>query len=180
MRIALIGGSLRLESVSARVLHTCARLVSARGAIPTVLTAADLALPLYEPGVTARTPQACKLIETLRSADGIVLATPTYHGGMSGLMKNVLDYTEDLAADSYLDGRAAGCVAVGWSEHGAATAIADLRNSVQSLRAWATPMGVTINSAAMDEFDARTTRRLDIMLGQVLDFAALRTSALVS
>jgi FMN reductase len=180
--VVLIGGSLRAGSVSADALAACDMLARGRGATTTVLRAADLVLPLYEPDVELRTPQARRLVDAIRAADAIVIATPTYHGGMSGLLKNCLDYVEDTAKDeaAYLDGRVVGCVAVGWSDHGAATAVADLRNTVLSLRGWPTPMGVTINSLEVGLANGvlaerKASRRLTIMLDQLFHFAGIRT-----
>jgi FMN reductase len=179
MDIALIGGSLRPGSVSAQVLWACAALAEKHGARTTVLTAPKLVLPLYQPGSTRKLAAADRVLSVLRRADGIILATPTYHGGASGLVKNVLDYVEDLAAESpaYFSDRAVGAVAVGWSEHGAATAVADLRNAIMCLRGWPAPMGVTVNSTSMpaDEdavrSDQRVMRRLEVLVGQVADFS---------
>jgi NAD(P)H-dependent FMN reductase len=39
-----------------------------------------------------RPPAALRLLSALRRADGLIIATPTYHGGVSGLLKNALDY----------------------------------------------------------------------------------------
>ncbi len=52
------------------------------------------------------------LVEAVRECDGLVLGSPAYHGGLSGLVKNALDYLEDLHDDAppYLDGRAVGCI----------------------------------------------------------------------
>ncbi|EWC64613.1 putative NADPH-dependent FMN reductase [Actinokineospora spheciospongiae] len=176
--IALVGGSTRPESVSERALRVVAGQLAARGCAVELLTARDLLLPLYDPVSLHRTPQARNLVSALASCDGLVLSTPTYHGGMSGLMKNALDYAEDLASatPSYLDGRAVGCIATGWSDHGAATAVADLRNSTQSLRAWTTPMGVPINALSRPDVftDPRLLRRLDILTDQVVTMARAR------
>jgi FMN reductase len=173
MRIALLGGSLRDSSVSARTLELCAELCARRGVQTSVLTASQLVLPPYVLNVEDRPAAAHRLLSVLRAADGIIIATPTYHGGMSGLLKNALDHVEDLAGDtpSYLDGRVVGAVAVGWSEHGAASAVADVRNTIMALRGWVTPMAVTVNS--LNE-DVRLARRLEIMVKQVVDFALLR------
>jgi FMN reductase len=179
MDITLLGGSLRPGSVSAQVLWACAAIAEKHGARTTVLTAPELILPPYQPGSTRRLAVADRVLSVLRRADGIILATPTYHGGASGLVKNVLDYTEDLAAESpaYLSDRAVGAVAVGWSEHGAATAVTDLRNTIMCLRGWPAPMGVTVNSIDMpaDEnavrSDPRIMRRLEVLVGQVTDFS---------
>ncbi|CRK55117.1 putative NADPH-dependent FMN reductase [Alloactinosynnema sp. L-07] len=185
MELALVGGSLRPGSVSERVLRACADLAAEHGARSTVLTAEDLDLPLYRPGSPHRA--ARELLSALRRADGVIIATPTYHGGVSGLLKNALDYVEDLAGDTpaYLDGRVVGTVAVGWSEHGAATAVAELRTAVLCLRGWVTPMAVTVNSVPLSTLDglaadaalrsdARLMRRLEILVGQVVDFAGTR------
>ena len=45
---------------------------------------------------------------------GVVIATPSYHGGISGLVKNAIDFVEDMRDDErpYLDGRAVGCIVV--------------------------------------------------------------------
>jgi FMN reductase len=179
VRIALLGGSLRAGSVSAQVLRACAELTARHGARTSVLTAAQLVLPPYLPEADERPAAARRLLSVLRDVDGIVIATPTYHGGMSGLLKNALDHVEDLAgADpSYLDGRVVGTVAVGWSEHGAASAVADLRNTIMALRGWATPMAVTVDSSPWSTRnhgiaeDPKLMRRLEIMVGQVVEFA---------
>jgi FMN reductase len=186
VRIALLGGSLRDGSVSLQVLRVCAGLAERFGAEPTLLSAPQLVLPPYLPDAVpepdARTP-ANRLLSVLRAADGVIIATPTYHGGMSGLLKNALDHAENLARDTpaYLDGRAVGAVAVGWSEYGAATAVADLRTNIMSLRGWVTPMAVTVNAlrpSVVDKgvrADGQVMRRLEIMVGQVVDFARQST-----
>jgi len=187
VELALVGGSLRPGSVSERVLRICADLAAGHGARTTVLTADQLDLPLYRPGAPQRPFKAQELLAALRRADGVIIATPTYHGGVSGLLKNALDYVEDLAGDTpaYLDGRVVGTVAVGWSEHGAATAVAELRTAVLCLRGWVTPMAVTVNSVPLSNLeglaadaalrsDPRLMRRLEILVGQVVDFAGTR------
>jgi FMN reductase len=35
-------------------------------------------------------------VAEVERADGIVIASPGYHGGISGMVKNALDYLEDL------------------------------------------------------------------------------------
>ncbi|MGI5351709.1 NADPH-dependent FMN reductase [Streptomyces sp. CA-250714] len=185
VELALLGGSLRPGSFSTQVLGVCAELARRRGAHVTVIPAPQLRLPLYEPGVEQPTGEARRLLAGVRRANGLVVATPVYHGGMSGLLKNALDHLEDLAQDTpaYLDGRAAGAVAVGWSEHGAAHAVAEVRNAVLCLRGWVTPMSVTVNSADLPPAEdaiwgsPRTVRRLEIMVDQVVEFAA-RSAAL--
>jgi FMN reductase len=146
----------------------------------------DLRAPLYEPGQPVVNTTMRRMIVALRSADGVILASPGYHGGVSGALKNVLlDYTEEMAKDAapYLDGRAVGCLvsAAGWQAGGAT--LGALRSIVHALRGWPTPLGVLINSS--EPMLGETGRLLSdelagnlrIMTQQVLDFAALRRAA---
>ncbi len=52
------------------------------------------------------------MVDSIRQCDGLIVATPAYHGTLSGLVKNALDYLEELRDDErpYLDGRAVGCI----------------------------------------------------------------------
>ena len=115
----------------------------------------------------------------MRSADCVVIGTPGYHGGMSGLVKNALDHLELLRDDArpYLDGRAVGVIvtASGWQACG--TALVAVRSAVHALRGWPTPFGVTMNSAEQDLDDVRVVGGLRILAGQLMAFASWRAAA---
>jgi len=120
------------------------------GCSASLLTGADLDLPIFDPGSNARSPKVCHLLDAVRTAHGLVIASPGYHGSVSGMVKNALDYLEDLRTDSrsYLHDVPVGCIvcAAGWQACGAT--LAALRAIVHALRGWPTPMGVTFNSTA--------------------------------
>lgn len=177
--IVAIGGTTRPDSTTERVLRLCLDAAAARGAETVLLGGADLMLPLYEYGVTERPPLAARLIAEIRRADGLILGSPGYHGTMSGLLKNALDYVEDLRGDArpYFDGRAVGCVAVAFGWQAAVNTMTSLRNVVHALRGWPTPLGAALNSSA-PLFDAQgrciddqARHQLEIIGGQVVDFA---------
>jgi FMN reductase len=141
-------------------------------------------LPMY-PHTQERTPEAVRLIQALRRSDGIILSTPCYHGSISGLLKNALDYAEDLAADAqpYFDGRAVGLIVCGHGWQSSSITLTALRSIVHALRGWPTPMGVAMNiaqgpAAAFDEkghlTDEASARQIKIMVGQVVEFARMR------
>lgn len=144
-----IGGSLRANSQSEHALRVALAGSEELGAKVTVITGDDLVLPFYDPAVPERSDAARRLVDNLREADGVVLVSPGYHGTVSGLIKNALDYVEDLRTDDrvYLDGRAVGCVATARGWQASVTTLTSLRSIVHALRGWPTPLGAAVNSA---------------------------------
>jgi FMN reductase len=145
------------------------------------VSGADLDLPAYTPG--AKLPIAArKIVTELRRADGVILGTPGYHGGISGLVKNALDYVEELRADErpYLEGRAVGCVVTAAGEQGAVTTLLALRSVVHALRGWPTPLGAAIVTSGeiFDPTGECLSKKIDAQLRtlsqQVLAFAILQ------
>jgi FMN reductase len=88
------------------------------------------------------------LVDELRRADAVVLASSAYHGSIPGLLKNAIDYTQDMMTDDrpYLSGRPVGCIATGAGWQGVVTTLEHLRTIVHALRGWPTPLGVAINT----------------------------------
>jgi FMN reductase len=105
-------------------------------------------LPHYAPEDPQRTDAQLELIEAVRQADALIIATPGYHGGVSGLVKNALDTLEELRADErpYLDGRAVGCIVTAYGWQAAGSVLTSLRSIVHALRGWPTPFGAGINT----------------------------------
>ena len=143
-----IGGTVRSNSSTERAVSLALECVRREGAEVRLISGKELELPLYNPDSIDRTDLAKQLVEEVRRADGLIVATPGYHGGISGLVKKALDYLEDLRADAlpYLEGKAVGCIvtAAGWQ--GATGTLISLRSVVHALRGWPTPLGICINS----------------------------------
>lgn len=177
-----LGGSLRTDSQSERALHIVLSGLADAGAKTTVIAGDELVLPFYDPSVPERPAAATRLVDELRAADGVVLVSPGYHGTVSGLVKNALDYVEDLRTDDhpYLDGRAVGCVATAYGWQAAVTTLTALRQIVHALRGWPTPLGAAVNSAQV-EFgvdggcsDPQVEQTLRTIGQQVAEFAHAR------
>ena len=174
-----IGGSIRTDSQSERALRIALSGAEEAGAKITMLSGTQIMLPFYDPSLPDRPPEALRLIEEVRSADGVLLVSPGYHGTVSGLVKNALDYIEDLRYDErpYLDGRAVGCVAAAFGWQAAVTTLTALRSIVHALRGWPTPLGAAVNSkqVTFDEdggcTDPKVAETLREIGGQVVDFA---------
>jgi FMN reductase len=170
-----IGGSTRPGSSSEQVLRACLAVAEAGGARTTLIGASQLRLPPYEAGPAVAGRAEIELVEAVREADGVIIASPGYHGGISGLVKNALDYTEDRRP--YLDGRAVGCIACAAGWQAANSTLSALRAVVHALRGWPTPVGVAINTAdvvwepsGMPE-DHQLQMQLQLLVTQVLGFA---------
>jgi FMN reductase len=174
-----IGGSIRPDSQSERALRIALAGAEAAGAKTTMLSGSQLLLPFYDPGLPERPAEAVRLVEELRGADGVLLVSPGYHGTVSGLVKNALDYVEDLRQDDrpYLDGRAVGCVAAAFGWQASVTTLTALRSIVHALRGWPTPLGAAVNSAqvSFDEdggcSDPKVEQTLRTIGAQVVEFA---------
>jgi FMN reductase len=177
-----IGGSIRADSQSERALRIALAGAEEAGAKTTMFAGGQLLLPFYDPSLPDRPPDAIRLVEELRTADGVLLVSPGYHGTVSGLVKNALDYVEDLREDErpYLDGRAVGCVAAAFGWQAAVTTLTALRSIVHALRGWPTPLGAAINSAQVtfDEAgcsDVKVEDTLRVIGRQVVEFALRQT-----
>lgn len=183
--LVFLSGTLLENSKADRLAHWCAR--QCKDVTTTVLTGGKLEFPFYRTTEDHRDSRVRNYLTELASADGIVIISPTYHGTISGLLKNALDYVNDLAQDRrpFLEGRPIGCVAVSAGEQGAASTIATLRTIAHALRGWPTPLGVTLcnDLAALhpdgEPVDARIRQRLNIMLDQVTFLARHSTASTV-
>lgn len=176
-----LGGTVRPGSSSEQALRIALQRASDRGATTKCFAGAELAeLPLYAPEVVDSGPLACDLVTHLRMADGVIIASPGYHGSISGLVKNALDYTEEMRDDNkpYLADRAVGLVVTAYGWQGAVTTLEALRSIVHALRGWVTPYGAAINSSEYKFAENRCSeprieQQLRITADEVLHFADL-------
>ena len=177
-----LGGTTRAGSSSEKALRVALRHAEREGARTELFAGSDIALPMYAPESTERDENAIRLVSALRAAHGVIIASPGYHGSISGLVKNALDYTEDMRADAriYFDGMAVGCIATAFGWQAGGSTLAALRSVAHALRGWPTPLGVIINSAQHkftaegDCEDIDTQRNLEILGAQVVEFARMR------
>ena len=177
-----MGGTAHANSSSESALRYALARCEAYGAETLLFDGRSLDIPMYAPGASDRTDKAAALIDGLRRADGVIISSPGYHGTLSGLIKNALDYVEDMAADprAYFEGRAVGLIAVAAGWQAAGTTLMTLRSVTHALRGWPTPMAVAINSrepvfdSRRQIADAGIRSQLDILAHQVVTFAHMR------
>jgi FMN reductase len=174
-----LGGTLRARSSTELTVRRVLAHAEALGARTIMFAGPDLNFPMYGGGGEA--PEARRFVDALRQADCVVIGSPGYHGGISGLVKNALDYVEEMSGDAqpYFDGRSVGCVATGAGWQGANATLHALRGVVHALRGWPTPLGVALNSREplfseegepkLPEVDAQ----LQLMAHQLIRFGAV-------
>lgn len=175
-----IGGTTRTVSSTDRALRTALQAAEEAGARTFLFDGTFLShLPHFAVENRERNEQQRQFVEMVRKSDGVIVASPGYHGGVSGLVKNALDLLEDLREGDrcYLDGRAVGCIvtAAGWQT--CVSTLMALRSIVHALRGWPTPLGATLNTSdgIFDSAGACTNAKvldqLNAVGRQVVEFA---------
>lgn len=151
-----IGGTTRQGSSTERAVKHSLEVI-AQGGVATRFYGGEFlaSLPHYAPELPGRTPGQNELVESIRQANGLVIASSGYHGNVTGLMKNAIDLFEDLREDKrpYLDGRVVACIAVAGGSQAAVTTLMALRSIVHALRGWPIPLGVTAITNREQGFD---------------------------
>ena len=173
-RVVAVGGSLSETSSTQKALQLLLDHAAKAGCETCLITGPALNLPFYDGLSTGRTEGARHLVEQLRSADGIFIGSPVYHGSISGVVKNALDYAEDLRNDAraYLSGRAVGVLATGGGWQGCVGTLGALRDVVHALRGWNTPFGVPINTQSPSAVFSADGRCVDDLIRRQLAMLA--------
>jgi FMN reductase len=177
-----IGGTTRKDSTSERALCHALGIAARLGVATQLIDGAALPIEPFDPSRPGRSVQATELVAALRRADGVIVATPSYHGSLSGLVKNALDFSEDLRDDPrpYLDGRAVGCIVVADGPQAMGSTLIALRSIVHALRGWPTPYAATIDARARPfgadglQPEAEVHEALAAVVQQVVEFARMR------
>ncbi len=88
-------------------------------------------LSFYKPQCGLRDEIQKAFVEIVRNSNAVIIASPAYHGGMSGVIKNALDTLDDLRSDDrpYLDGRAVGCIVRSHGPQAGGATLAAMRSS---------------------------------------------------
>ncbi len=138
-----LGGSLRPDSYTQKALQVAAQRVEALGAEVEVLDLRQLNLPFCHGGKDySQYPDVQRLRDTVTRADGLILATPEYHGGLSGVLKNTLD----LMSFDELSGKVTGMISVLGGQANS-NALNDLRLIIRGVHGWVIPEQIAIGKA---------------------------------
>ena len=150
-----IGGTIGAVSSTERALRIALDAVEREGFATRLFGGEDMArLPLYDPRATSRTSQEREFVDAVRKASGVIIASPGYHGSLSGVVKNALDLLEETSKDArpYLADMPVGLIATAYGWQATGSTIAALRSIVHALRGWPTPFAAAINTQ-VTQFD---------------------------
>ncbi|MBW4418399.1 MAG: NAD(P)H-dependent oxidoreductase [Myxacorys californica WJT36-NPBG1] len=135
-----IAGSLRPESYTFQALTQAVDRLKALDAEVEVLDLRTMNLPLSNGGNDYPDhPDVERLRTAVKEADGLILATPEYHGSVSGVLKNALD----LMSFDQLDGKVTGLISVLGGQPNS-NALNHLRLIMRWVHAWVIPEQVSI------------------------------------
>lgn len=168
--IVCISGTSRPDNYTSRALAVVAGELEAQGVSVTLLDARDLSLDF--PGRPA-TEDARRLQSALESADGVVIATPEYHGGFAAMTKLIL---ENMGFPSALKGKPVALVGVAAGRIGAIKSLEQLRGICAHIGALVLPGSVSVAGvrAAFDDegncTDAGVEESLRGIAGALLEF----------
>ena len=138
-----ISGSLREQGYTRMALDVALHGAQELGADTRILHLGDYDLTFCD-GRTQPYPDGVqRLRDDVQRAQGIILGTPEYHGGMSGVLKNALD----LIGFDQFRGKMLGLIGVSGGSMGAANALDSLRVVGRALHAWVIPQQVAVPQA---------------------------------
>ena len=158
VKIVGITGSLRQGSYSALALKEAVNRVEALGAAAEILDLREMELPFCNGGDEYPDyPDVEILRDKVKAADGLILATPEYHGSISGVLKNALD----LMSFEHLSGKVAGTISVLGGQSNS-NALNDLRVIMRWVHGWVIPEQIAIGKAwqAFDKEGKLTDEKL--------------------
>lgn len=175
VKIVGIGGSLRSRSQTYRALELAMDRVKQLGADVEIIDLRDMTLPFcHGSDDYSEYPDVERLRRLVKEADGVILATPEYHGSASGILKNALD----LMSFDQLDGKIFGLISVlGGASN--SNALNHLRTIVRWVHGWVIPEQIAIGQAwkAFDDSgqlqDEKLDRRFDAFARSLVDTTQL-------
>jgi FMN reductase len=181
-----IGGTPRAGSSTERALAHALRAAEKAGARTKLFGGEFLErLPHFNPGPAGPSPEQAELADAVRAADGVILATPGYHGSLSGVVKNALDTLELTRADPqpYFHGKPVGIIITADGAQAGGTTLMAVRSIIHAMRGWPTPFGAALNAQSL--FDAeggfrepKDAWQVTTVAEQVMEFAKMKAVGL--
>jgi chromate reductase, NAD(P)H dehydrogenase (quinone) len=149
MRIATLAGSLRTSSYNRKLLALAEEALKKEQVEIDHLDLRDFPLPLYDGDIEEQfglPSQAWTLKARLAAAQGILLASPEYNGGIPGTLKNVIDWTSRGEGNPYA-GKVIALMGATTGLWGTQRAMPQFRQAFQILSAHVIPQQINVREA---------------------------------
>jgi len=138
LKVLGVGSSMRKGSYSTETLRIALEKASQNGSETKLLSLYDNPLPFYHERSRGNNSNIDLATEMVKGSDAFILATPDYHGSMSGSLKNFLDhFWSDFAGKTF------GYICA--SHEKGLTVMDQMRTAVRQCYGWSMPYGVAIN-----------------------------------
>lgn len=165
-----VAGSTRPSSYSLQALKMALANVKRYGAQVRMVELGKTVLPLYDPNRES-SKEVEYAAEAVSWANAFILASPDYHGSMSGAIKNFLDYFYEEFA-----GKLFGYIVA--SHEKGLTVMDQMRTAVRQCYGWSMPYGVSINGEQdfgenNEIANAKLTKRLQMMSRDLIVYGKL-------
>ncbi|HYX83843.1 MAG TPA: NAD(P)H-dependent oxidoreductase [Gaiellales bacterium] len=146
MRVLALSGSLRRDSLNARLLRAAEELAPA-GVEFAWYSGLDTVPPFRQELEHDQPEQVHELRRRIEAADAVLIATPEYNGSIPGQLKNALDWVSRPLADSPFRGRPTAVIGASTSAYGAMWAQAELRKVLGLMGARVIESGLAVPRA---------------------------------
>ena len=145
IRIAGVCGSLSADGATKKALAIALKGAAEYNAETTLLELREFDLVFY--GSVPQDeypPGVLQLRQALKDSQGIILATPEYHGSLTGALKNMLD----LMSIEDFETKIIGLVGVAGGHIGAINSLNTMKTICRNLHCWVLPQEVSIANSA--------------------------------
>lgn len=139
LKVLGVGSSMREGSYGTRALKIVLERMEKLQAETHLLDLRKVKMPTFNPNSSVQSGKRIREVtEEVNWADVFILATPDYHGSMSGPIKNFLDhYWQEFAGKTF------GYICT--SHEKGLTAMDQMRTAVRQCYGWSLPYGISVN-----------------------------------
>jgi NAD(P)H-dependent FMN reductase len=139
LKVLGVGSSMREGSYGTRALKIVLDRMVKLQAETHLLDLRKVKMPTFNPNSSVQSGKRMREVtEEVNWADVFILATPDYHGSMSGPMKNFLDhYWQEFAGKTF------GYICT--SHEKGLTVMDQMRTAVRQCYGWSLPYGISVN-----------------------------------
>jgi chromate reductase len=154
-KILAFAGSTREGSYNKRLIRVAAEAARAAGAEVTLIDLRDYPMPPYDGDLEAQGLPASvvALKELFKAHDGLLISAPEYNGGMSGMLKNVIDWVSRRGEDDHtlaaFTGKFAGLMSASPGRLGGVRGLGQLRHVLTTMGVLVVPQQRGIDAAHM-------------------------------